>query len=229
MIELHVVKLPDLIDDKIQAKLFDKIEDERVTRLKRFRFKEDRYRSLISDILSRTLICEKLRIKSKDIKLKKNQHGKPFLQSQELYFNNSHSGDWVLCGISDRDLGVDIEIIKEIDLNIAKRFFHKLEYKELLKKSEKEKMNFFFDLWTLKESYIKADGRGLAVGLDSFRVIFEQECIRAEYLKKLTDYYLKVFNFERDYKVAICTKNICLPGQINIHLFDEITKKFLSY
>jgi len=48
------------------------------------------------------------------------------------------------------------------------KIFSKEEASDLFAKEDNEKTEYFFELWTLKESYIKADGRGLSLPLNSF-------------------------------------------------------------
>ena len=84
----------------------------------------------------------------------------------------SHSGKMVLCAISDREIGADIEYNDpEIDLNIAKNFFFNREYESIMN-SEKPR-DEFFKYWVLKESYMKYTGLGMNLKLDSFEIIIE--------------------------------------------------------
>ena len=62
--------------------------------------------------------------------------------------------------LSDKPVGIDVEKIKDINIKIADRFFSKEESGRFIQKEESERLKYFFDLWTLKESYIKAETEG---------------------------------------------------------------------
>jgi 4'-phosphopantetheinyl transferase len=94
-----------------------------------------------------------------------------------IHFNISHAGEWVLCAISNTEIGIDIELIQPIDLDIAKYYFSEVEYMDLQRKEGAEKVSYFFDLWTLKESYIKARGMGLSIPLKDFCIRITHEGI----------------------------------------------------
>src|SRR6185437_11027402 len=89
-----------------------------------------------------------------------------------LQFNISHSSDLVMLGVtSDGALGVDAESIeaREADIQGLGRYFAPQESAALLALPATARRRRFFELWTLKESYIKARGLGLAIALDAFR------------------------------------------------------------
>ena len=69
-------------------------------------------------------------------------------------------------------IGVDIEVIRPVsDMEaIAKRFFSPLEYEMLQRVSPEHRLEAFFNCWTRKEAYVKAEGLGLFIPLDSFTV-----------------------------------------------------------
>jgi len=101
------------------------------------------------------------------------ERGKPFIASPatRLFFNLSHSAEWVVCAIARFPIvGVDIEHCdRDVDVvRLARRFFSPLEYGDLLDLPRKAQKNRFFAYWTLKESYIKARGEGIALGLHRF-------------------------------------------------------------
>lgn len=67
------------------------------------------------------------------------EHGKPMRRNEEVCFNLSHSGKYVLCAVSETEIGCDIEKIKEVKWKLAKRFFSEKEY-AFLKRLEKEEL-----------------------------------------------------------------------------------------
>ena len=102
-----------------------------------------------------------------------NPHGKPGLADGLLRFNLSHSGGRMLVAVAThRELGVDIEQIRP-DFGgeaIARRFFAPAEVETLMSLPPEERTLAFFQGWTRKEAYIKAQGKGLAQPLDEFAV-----------------------------------------------------------
>src|SRR5205085_1719357 len=71
-----------------------------------------------------------------------------------------------------REIGVDIEKTRE-DVEtgqLAERFFSVFEVAELQKLPSEVKITGFFRTWTCKEAFIKAQGTGLSMPLDSFDV-----------------------------------------------------------
>jgi 4'-phosphopantetheinyl transferase len=102
--------------------------------------------------------------------------GKPSLvdaRSCDLRFNVSHSGGLALLAFSlEREIGVDVEF-KRADVDfaaLAEMSFSKEERAALLACPLTDRANLFYEYWTCKEACIKADGRGLSVPLDQFRV-----------------------------------------------------------
>ncbi len=103
-----------------------------------------------------------------DYKVKTKVNGKPyFVEHEEIYFNISHSGEYAVCVIGNTENGIDIEGKRKNVLKIAKRFFEKNEYEWLSNEmlSEDDKITRFLQLWTLKESYSKVTGEGIAYGI----------------------------------------------------------------
>ena len=80
------------------------------------------------------------------------KYGKAYISNHEdIYFNLSHSGKMVACAISDREVGVDVELIDPtIDLNIAKHYFYNSEYENIM--NCENSSDEFFKYWVLKES-----------------------------------------------------------------------------
>lgn len=80
-------------------------------------------------------------------------------------FNLSHSGNYVVCAISDCSrVGVDVEKKRDIELKDFQRYMSSTEWNAIHQSNKPH--DRFFDYWTKKESVIKADGRGLSAPLD---------------------------------------------------------------
>ena len=90
-------------------------------------------------------------------------HEKPYLAKGEIHFNLSHSGDMVLCGADTSPIGVDIQEMRPFSGKLPQKIFCAEELEAYQSSSNKEA--FFYQVWVLKESYIKRDGRGLSYGL----------------------------------------------------------------
>ena len=44
------------------------------------------------------------------VRYHRNEHGKPYLTDKpEIYVNWSHSGDYVICAVADREVGIDLQ------------------------------------------------------------------------------------------------------------------------
>ena len=90
-----------------------------------------------------------------------------------MEFNLSHSGDFALIAVTQgRKIGVDVERIRQgISSHvIAQQYFSKAEVAELQSLPIDQRESAFFTCWTRKEAYIKAQGLGLALPLESFDV-----------------------------------------------------------
>ncbi len=92
---------------------------------------------------------------------------KPVLISEKkLYFNISHSADFVALAISDEEVGCDIQEIRPYNPKVAKRNYCENETK-LIEESE-DKSDVFIRMWSLKESILKFTGKGIAGGLSTY-------------------------------------------------------------
>lgn len=90
--------------------------------------------------------------------------GKPYLKEYPYFFNLSHSGEYVICAVSDQEIGADIQQCVSTDVErLAGRFFSAEECKVLAEyETERERRRFFFRQWARKEAYGKLIGEGIA-------------------------------------------------------------------
>ena len=122
----------------------------------------------------------------KDYELYYNKYGKPYLKDSNIYFNISHTRNFVICAISDREIGVDIEYLRYNEL-VSKRILNQKEYSILLSSNNKEEV--FTIMWTSKESYVKMLGIGLEYGLKNVDTTILNSKID---IKKYNDYIIAI-------------------------------------
>lgn len=130
--------------------------------------------SVYAEILLRYLLCDYLGVRNEDLIILNNSYGKPYLKNHtNIDFNISHTKNAVTVVISDKPVGIDIEIIANENVLIARRFFTKNEFDYVYKCHDRINERFF-EIWTKKEAFIKCAGQGLSIPLQSFD-IFEHE------------------------------------------------------
>ena len=145
-------------------KILDASEQERALRFKR---ECDRDQYVLTRSLLRTLLSSYTHIPGADIRFCYGCKGKPALlanhEDDGIEFNVSHSRKIVVWGFSRSAIGVDVEYIKsDFDADgIARRFFTEREYGALKSQPLAGQQQYFFQLWTRKESSIKALGASL--------------------------------------------------------------------
>ncbi|MBQ5708780.1 MAG: hypothetical protein IIV62_02340, partial [Anaerotignum sp.] len=84
--------------------------------------------------------------------IKYGAHGKPYLEDVPFYFNLSHSGEYVICAYDDRPIGADIQLKKGTIPSRLNKIYSELEMKRYSILNEKEQKDFFYNIWTRKES-----------------------------------------------------------------------------
>jgi 4'-phosphopantetheinyl transferase len=124
----------------------------------------------------RILIARYIGTRAGSIRFEYSAKGKPSLAKPRVdnfSCNLSHSGDLALYAfVLGVPIGVDVEIIRPVEHMdaIAKRFFSPLEVDLLQQVSPCDRLEAFYNCWTRKEAYVKAEGLGLWIPLDSFTV-----------------------------------------------------------
>ena len=110
---------------------------------------------------------------TKEAELQYGSNGKP--ESDKICFNLSHSGEMIICAVSELLVGCDIEKQRTGYERMLRRIFTEKEKTMWEHLSEKERDDLFLRIWTIKESYIKMTGEGLKVPLTSLEVEFGEQ------------------------------------------------------
>ena len=88
------------------------------------------------------------------------ERGKPYCKShREIYFSLSHSGNFLALAISDRDVGIDIERIRQAKEDLVRRVCCENEISLIFSSENPDEA--FTEIWTKKEAYLKALGTGI--------------------------------------------------------------------
>lgn len=224
MMELYAVNICNdftLTDYETALRLVSREKRERINR---FKFIDDRKRTLCGETMIRYLIQDKLKICGSEVRFISNEYGKPYLENnEEFYFSISHSGAYVICGISTEEVGVDIELIKPIDIEPFAKVFTETEYQEIVD-SGNNSLNQFYTYWTLKESYIKYKGKGLSIPMDSFSLVKEKQKYT---LKENTDgLHFSTFKFGGNYIISVTCKTMLQAKDVHNLKMREIIEYF---
>lgn len=145
--------------------------------MRRFnRLKVDRVKVeyLSSRILLRFLLSLYTELPAAGIEIIADEMGRPFFYHQglrlPLYFSLSHTRNFICCLLSRREkAGCDIEGKKPRKYQTAlyRYLFSEEEFSFCQQLPKEEQQHFFFTSWTLKEAFIKAQGKGLRIPLTS--------------------------------------------------------------
>lgn len=157
------------ISDASEAELsewFNAMSAERKEAVKKIKIPKKQKLKIAADHICRKAVSEFCPVDPNEIEFIISEHGKPYANNLNVHFNISHSGDLIVCAVSDKEIGIDIEKIRKINPDVSKRFACKNELDYI-----KTHQNGLFEIWTLKEAYFKCTGTGL--GADIKNVSFE--------------------------------------------------------
>ncbi len=172
-VHLWATKPKEISNPELLKRYQGLLNDEELHKQQRYRFKKDQHSALITRAFVRDILSQYTEKDPAEILFSKGNHGKPELKSNNshIQFNISHTRGLIICAVTLHDeVGCDVEDIHRNSdvLAIANRYFSEQEITQLFLLPTEQQRSRFFDLWTLKESYIKAWGLGLAIPLADF-------------------------------------------------------------
>ena len=166
------------------------MSEDKQLRVNRFRFMDDKKRTVAGEILARKAVAEWCDVSEKSIVFDKTETGKPYAKGLPVEFNISHSGDMVVCAVDDKPVGIDIEEIRPMDLKVAKHvctddeliylFGYTPTEQDFAYTTDHGLLTRFFKLWTSKEAYGKCMGFGLQIS--------QKSCVNITHLRYMMDF-----------------------------------------
>ena len=173
-------RLTELVTEKMHAQALQTLSPDERERAARFVFPRDRLMFVAAHDLLRRTLSDYADVPPEAWEFTQASSGKPLLSARHrginIGFNLAHTRGLVACVVCrNTDVGIDVERLdrKIRALDLAARYFSPTEVVALQACTEHERHFRFIELWTLKESYVKAIGEGLSHPLHTFSFGFD--------------------------------------------------------
>lgn len=152
---------------------------------------------------------------------------KPFLlEAPHIDFNISHTKGLVVCAIGNRNIGIDAELIRPFEERLLRRVCSKKEQDYVLEVDDIQvREERFFRLWTLKESFVKAIGRGIAFPLKDISFTVEENGIIKSSVQGFRYAQVKV---SQKYILSVCMSDLSMEERIMTYeeVFEKVKELF---
>lgn len=178
VVDVWLARPAALHDPRLAARWEGWLTPAEAARRRAFVREVNRQEYLVTRALARTMLSRLVANEPAALRFATNTHGRPHLDPPRgVWFNLSNTTALVACAVSrDGEIGVDVEPLDRGPdvLEVADTVFSPRELRELRALDAPEaRRDRALDLWTLKESYIKARGMGLSLPLDRFSFVFD--------------------------------------------------------
>jgi len=173
-VHLWVVEPERVLEPRLLSAYLGLLDAGERERHQRFRFEKHRHQFLVSHALVRVTLSRYAPVAPEAWRFVTNAYGRPEPVGEglpRLRFNLSHTDGMAVCAVVlDADVGADVEFSDRPGqtVELADSFFAPAEVAALKALPPERQRERFFELWTLKESYIKARGAGLSLPLEQF-------------------------------------------------------------
>ncbi len=187
---------------------------------------------LISRMLTKSVLADKLGISPHEVNIQLQPNGKPFVQGNKgIYFNLSHSADVIVLAVTEEgEIGVDVERVDRefdwmrVDSVLAPSEIEWIQENERIDPSTVYQR--FFQIWTLKESYIKCTGEGMSRHLKklNFHVLAEhiEFLDSTRDIQKTEEYYFQSYVYDHNYIFSICLQQRCSLERFTLDCFQSL-------
>ncbi|WAA10278.1 4'-phosphopantetheinyl transferase family protein [Fervidibacillus albus] len=231
MIQIHVLKIEETKLNEIDETLIPLIDP---TKRNRIRRSKNGKIILWADILVRTIICEQTGMYNHQLIFSTGKYGKPFLANdRNVHFNVSHSGEWIVAAFSDEPVGIDIEKIEPIEEVVVQNVLRDEEFNRFQIVSPESREQFFYHLWTVKESFIKLIGKGLSFPIEKCSIDESRSTIRIEPNFKTSNrdamYFYKQYFIDPDYQLSVCSRKKEFSSTIQQWMPNKLFHHFTCY
>lgn len=202
--KIYYADVTAIRDEAVKQKIFGMLPPDRQAKAERLLFDKDRELSMgASYLLYMALKDHGIDPNTADIK--HTEYRKPYLVDHpDFHYNISHSGTKVMCVVSPHECGCDVQNKNDYKYEVANRFF--TEEEQAYIDSQENKVNAFYRIWSLKESFTKAMGLGLRLSFTSFSIHFEEE-IKVIQQENDKSYHFYEFDLDPNYTFTACVES----------------------
>ncbi len=231
MIQVFVLQLEEnQYNSEFQDTLLQYLPEAGKLRVKYRLNNSSKLQTVAGELLARYSVGQYLVNPAQEIILLFGEKGKPHIGNLEnVHFNISHSGHYVVCAVADTEIGIDVERIRNVNLRIAERFFSPSEIDDLMACDEETRMQYFITLWTIKESYLKAIGRGLTQHLNSFTIVQNNDSYLLTGNEEAEGFGIETLQLNHEYMMAVCSPLPLSPFGIRHVALNELIKTLPKY
>jgi 4'-phosphopantetheinyl transferase len=175
-----------------------------LARANRYLHVRDRNRFIISRGALRIILGRYLNLEPSQVEFETGENKKPFLKNTPLFYNISHSGDRIILAVSPSEVGIDIEIINpDFDFkDILTDYFSREEADFIQQNRSYER---FFLIWTRKEAFTKATGKGLNEYIKYIPCLDGVQSADGDTVLSATDMYVTSFGLPGGYVASMAT------------------------
>lgn len=141
---------------------------------------------MAAELVLRALLSEHTGVPPEAFCFLRTPRGKPYAENAP-FFNFSHSGDWILCAVSDTPVGADIETPRTVSPILLRRVCTPAELAYIGDDAKR-----FLEIWTAKEAYLKYRGTGICGDLRKIETIYAEQSPLQNYhcLREQTEEYV---------------------------------------
>ena len=184
--DICLVRVDGNADERMLRYLLGFVQAERRKSIGRQRIKRNANHMLVGDALAGLMLERRFGVAVPQQRFACTALGKPFLIGRpDVHFSISHSGDYVVCCVSDHPVGADVQRIGGFDPELAHRVCSEEELKQI--EASADSASEFTRLWTQKEAVLKQRGVGLAA--DDIKGCLAGSAVQS---RRLEDYWLSV-------------------------------------
>lgn len=224
-----VIDHTEPVRDDVYYRLLEAVTEQKRAKILRLYRREDRERTLIGDVVVRFAASQALDVPATHLQFGVNSNGKPFLVNHPgFHYNLSHSERYIAFVFAAAPVGIDVEHLTPISFDIAQMFFFPTEYSDLMCLPEKQQLAYFYDLWTIKESYLKLYGEGLSKPLNSFFVeLYQNELDRFRIVGD-ENTFVKQYAIDPGYKLSISAACNDFPEKVVLMKSNLLFRQFFA-
>jgi len=225
---IYTVFLPHFIDLKPDLSKF--LNSKEHNRAERYQKETDKNRFIIGRSILKFVLAAHTKLDVKNISFDYHSNKKPYLATCPwLSFNISHSGDFAVIAISRDKVGIDIEYMSE-DFNFMNLLPDIFGDSEILSiQNSVNQKHAFYTLWTRKEAFVKALGKGIDEDFKYIPCLDGQHNIDSTVLKTTENWNVHSFDLGNHYLGAVAFESLpTISKNLVLHTMPNTMKELLE-